>query len=332
MYVDKRLGDVQAVQTLSRLNRTHPLKEETFVLDFVNERQEILEAFKPYYEVAAIDETAQPSQLYELQHKLATEQVYYEHELEAFCKIFFKPKATHTPGDHAQLNSSLDPAVGRFKQLEPAKLEEYRALLVAFRNLYSFLAQIIPFQDTDLEKLYTFIRFLIAKLPKGTRERIELDDDVRLKYYRLQKISEGAIVLQPGERGTIGGPTAVGTGAAHEEKVELSRLIDIVNQRFGTEFTPADELFFNQIREEAAADSLLQQAAMANTLENFKFVFDKALEGLFIDRMEQNEEIFSRYMNDKNFQQLVANVLLRQVYSQIREQPQSASVTAANPR
>lgn len=332
MYVDKRLADVQAVQTLSRLNRIHPLKEDTFVLDFVNERQEILDAFKPYYEVAAIDEMAQPSQLYELQHKLAAEQVYYENEVEAFCKVFFKPKENQTPSDHAQLNASLDPAVRRFTDLDEVKQEEFKGLLVAFRNLYSFLAQIIPFQDTDLEKLYTFIRFLVAKLPKGLRDRLELDDEVRLKYYRLQKISEGSIVLEPGERGVVSGPTAVGTGARHDEKVELSRLIDIVNERFGTNFTPADKLFFNQIREEAVADSSLQQAALANTMDNFKFVFDKALEGLFIDRMEQNEEIFARYMNDKDFQKLVANVLLRQVYSQIHaENEQKASGATTSP-
>jgi type I restriction enzyme, R subunit len=318
MYVDKRLADVQAVQTLSRLNRIHPGKEDTFVLDFVNERDEIYAAFKPYYEVAGIDEMAEPSQLYALQAKLAQEQVYYEAEVEGFCKVFFKPKQNQTPGDHALLNSCLDPAVRRFSELDEAKQDEFKSLLVAFRNLYSFLAQIIPFQDTDLEKLYTFIRFLITKLPKGTRERLELDDEVKLKYYRLQKISEGSIVLEPGERGVVSGPTAVGTGIRHDETVELSRLIDIVNERFGTDFKPADELFFSQIREEATADSALQQAALANTMENFKFVFDKALEGLFIDRMEQNEDIFARYMNDKEFQQVVANVLLRQVYNQIR--------------
>jgi type I restriction enzyme, R subunit len=329
MYVDKRLGDVQAVQTLSRLNRIYPpMKEDTFVLDFVNEREDILEAFKPYYEVAAIDEMAEPSQLYDLQTKLAQEQVYYEAEVEGFCKVFFKPKPNQTPSDHALLNSFLDSAVTRFRDLDEAQQEDFKGLLVAFRNLYAFLAQIIPFQDTDLEKLYSYIRFVITKLPKGGRERLVLDDEVTLKYYRLQKISEGSIVLEPGERGTVSGPTAVGTGTRHDEQVELSRLIDIVNERFGTEFKPADELFFNQLREEAAADSALQQAALANTMENFKFVFDKALEGLFSDRMEQNEEIFARYMNDKDFQQVVTNVLLRQVYKQIHAEHEQQTASA----
>ena len=121
------------------------------------------------------------------------------------------------------------------------------------------------------------------------------------------------------EGGEVTGPTAVGTGRGEGPQVELSRLIDQINERFGTDFTPADELFFYQIREEAIADEELRQAAQANTIENFKFVFDKALEMLFIDRMEQNEDIFARFMNDKDFQELVAEKLLREVYENIKQ-------------
>lgn len=320
MYVDKRLDGVQAVQTLSRLNRTCQGKEDTFVLDFVNKADDILEAFKPYYEQTAVGEQAEPRQLYELQAKLEGEHVFHNTEVENFCRIFFKPKATQTPQDHAAMNSFIDPAVTRFNALDEEKQDEYRSLLGTFRNLYSFLSQVIPFQDTDLEKLYTFVRFLLSKLPRRqTGPRYEFDDEVSLKFYRLQKIHDGTIQLQPGEGGTVSGPTAVGTGTATDTEVELSKLIDLINDRFGTDFTQADELFFNQIREEAVADQSLRQAATANTMENFRFVFEKALEGLFIDRMEQNEELFAKYMNDPAFQKLVAGHLLHQVYRQIRE-------------
>lgn len=97
----------------------------------------------------------------------------------------------------------------------------------------------------------------------------------------------------------------------------LSRLIDIVNDHFGTNFTPADKLSFFQIREEAASDASLRQAALANPIETFKFVFDKALDNLIIDRMEQNEDIFARFMNDKEFQKIISSNLLQQVYAQI---------------
>lgn len=321
MYVDKRLSGIQAVQTLSRLNRTCSGKEDTFVLDFVNAPEDIYEAFQPYYERTAIGEEADPQQLYDLQTRLDERHVYHQSEVEAFCEVYYKPKANLTPGDHAALNAIIDPAVKRFEALDEEAREEFRGLLGTFRNLYAFLSQVIPYQDSDLEKLYTFIRFLLTKLPKRpSGPRYDFDDEVALKFYRLQKISEGPIKLNPGEGGTISGPTAVGTSASEDPHVELSTLIEIINDRFGTEFTPADELFFNQIREEALADEKLREAAQANSMENFKYVFDRALQGLFIDRMEQNEEIFAKFMNDHAFQKVVAETLLKQVYEQIREE------------
>jgi len=179
----------------------------------------------------------------------------------------------------------------------------------------------IPFQDSDLEKLYSYVRFLLTKLPPGDRGPVyRFDEEVALKYYRLQKLSEGSLLLEPGTTGAVGGPTAVGTGLPHGEKIELSKLIDIVNERFGTEFKPADQLFLDSIREDAVADTNLREAALANTQENFGYVFRKALEGLFIDRMEQNEEIAARFMNDSEFQEMVGKHLLKEVYGQIRAQ------------
>jgi len=321
MYVDKRLAGVQAVQTLSRLNRTHPAKEDTFVLDFVNDTQEILDAFQPYYEVTTVGEQAQPQQLYELQAKLNAQQVYYKSEVEEFSKVFYKPKEYQTLTDHAKMNACIDPAVTRFKQLNEDVREEFREWLTAYRNLYSFLSQVIPFQDSDLEKLYSYIRFLLTKLPKrDLGPAYNFDDEIRLKYYRLQKISEGSLNLQYGKCGEVSGPTEVGTGIVHGEKIELSQLIDILNERFGTDFKPADQLFFDSIREDAVADSKLRQTALANTMENFGYVFMKALEGLFIDRMEQNEDITAKYLNEKEFQEVVGQKLLKEVYQQIHEE------------
>lgn len=319
MYVDKRLAGIQAVQTLSRLNRIHPGKEDTFILDFHNETEEILEAFQPYYEQTTVGEQADHRQLYELQAKLDAFQVYHKAEVEEFCKVFYRPKRNQTTGDHARLYTCIDPAVGRFQQLDEEKQEEFRKSLIAYRNLYAFLSQVIPFHDSDLEKLYSYIRFLLTKLPRIDRGPVyNFDDDVALKYYRLQKISEGSVTLEKGKGGEVSGPLEVGTGIAREDQIELSKLIDILNERFGTEFKPADQLFLDSIREDAVANTSLRQVALANTEENFGYVFLKALEGLFIDRMEQNEEITAKFMNEKDFQETVGKHLLRKVYEQIR--------------
>jgi type I restriction enzyme, R subunit len=319
MYVDKRLDGIQAVQTLSRLNRTCPGKEDTFVLDFVNNADDIQNAFRPYYEQTIVGEQADSRQLYELQGKLEAMHVFYRQDVDGFCQVFFKPKAAQSPSDHAMMNSFLDPAVGRFRQLKEEDQDEFRGLLNTFRNLYGFLSQVIPFQDSDLEKLYSYARFLASKLPpRSSGVKYIFDDEVSLKFYRLQKISEGSIRLDQGDNVPVEGPTAVGTGKSKDTQIELSRLIDTINDRFGTDFTQADELFFHQIREEAVSDEGLRQAANANTIDNFRYVFVKALEGLFIDRMEQNEDLFAKYMNDADFKKLVSEHLLKQVYEQIR--------------
>ena len=318
MYVDKKLSGIQAVQTLSRLNRTTPGKADTFVLDFVNEPADIYTAFKPYYEVTPMGEDTDPQQLNTLAHTLANWKIYTREEVDEWCEIWFRNRLNPTGGEHKKLNAILDIAVERFKKLNDEDQDLFKGQLISFRNLYGFISQIIPYQDSDHEKLYTYARFLLTKLPyTGDRRKVRVDDEVELKYYRLQKISEGAIDLTVGEPEPLYGPTEVGTGQPDEE-VQLSTLVEKLNERFGTEFTPADQLFFDQVRETAVANELLRQAVMANTMENFKPVFNKQLENLFVERMTGNEEIFVKLMNDDAFREIAASHLMQAVYAQVR--------------
>jgi len=163
-------------------------------------------------------------------------------------------------------------------------------------------------------------RYLLIKLPRGTDGPLyNFDDEVALRYYRLQKISEGSLVMDKTGTYPVDGPTEVGTGAVHKEEIRLSRWIDILNERFGTEFRPGDQLFFDSICEDAMADDQLKQAALANTMENFGFVFYKSLENLFIDRMDQNEEITAKFMNEDGFRKAVSKHLLTTVYKSFHE-------------
>jgi len=322
MYVDKRLAGIQAVQTLSRLNRTHPLKEDTFVLDFVNEREEIREAFKAYYEGAEMGEEVDPARMYQIKGELDASGIYLSEEVDRFSEVYFKPKERQSPADHQAMNAALDPGVSRFVALErrdEAEAELLRGKLQAFRNLYGFLSQIIPYQDSDLERAYVFVRHLAAKLPRRRGgPAYQFDDEVRLEYYRLQKISEGSIDLTEGYARPLDGPAEVGTGLVREDSVPLSRLIDVVNARFGTDFNQADQLFFDQIVEAAMADDGLKVAATVNPADKFELVFKNLLETLFVERMDQNEEIFVRFMNDGAFQKVVTTWLASEAYKRLR--------------
>lgn len=315
MYVVKRLAGVQAVQTLSRLNRMAPGKARTFVLDFANEEDDIYKAFKPYYEVTPIGENADPQRLSELQHKLLEWAIFAPDDVNAFAEVWYRRKREHSATDHRLMNSVLDAVVQRFLDKEEAEQEEFRGQLTAYRNLYAFLSQIIPYQDSDLEKLYAFVRNLISKLPPpGDGQAFALDDEIALRFFRLQQMTEGSIDLSDGEADPLKGPTDVGTARSPDEEVALSSLIEKLNERFGTDFTEADQLFFDQIRVSAEQDEKIVEAARANNLANFSSYLERMLDELFIDRMEGNEEIFSRVMTDKQFRAAAHEHLASEIF------------------
>jgi type I restriction enzyme R subunit len=314
MYVDKRLDGVQAVQTLSRLNRIALGKNDTFVLDFENEPEDIYRAFKPYYEVTPFSEAADSQKLNDLAYQLLEWQIFDNNDIDRWCEIWFRDKIHLTGGEHQQLNNLFDPAKERYKALETLEQDRLRSQLMSFRNLYLFLSQIIPYQDSELEKLYAYSRALLKVLPRNADDPVvNIAGDVELKYYRLEKISEGAIDLKRGEAIPLQSFSDVGTRQS-DRPVQLSALIDTLNDRFGTDFTLADQLFFDQIRETAIANDQLRQAAKVNKREDFAPVLRRHLENLFIERMDGNEQIFMQVMNNEAFQDVVFAYLLGAIY------------------
>jgi len=320
MYVVKRLSGVQAVQTLSRLNRIAPGKSRTFVLDFINQEDDIYRAFKPYYETTPIGENADPHRLSELQHHLLEWAIFTAADVSAFAAIWYRPKRDHSARDHQAMHAVLDAVVRRFEDREDEDREQFRGQLTAYRNLYAFLSQIIPYQDSDLERLYAFVRNLLAKLPaRGDGQAFVLDDEVALRFFRLQQMTEGSIDLGEGAAYPLKGPTDLGTGGIKDEAVPLSSLIDRLNERFGTDFNEADQLFFDQIRASAEMNETISEAARANNFTNFAAYLDRTLDELFIARMEGNEEIFNRVMTDTAFRSAAREHLAREIFGSVRE-------------
>lgn len=184
MYVDKKLSGVKAVQTLSRLNRTYPGKENTFILDFANEEQDVIDAFQPYYEQTTLATTTNPNRLYDLKNRIDGYQLIWPSEVDAFAKVFFKRTDKISKQDHGRLNTLVDPACDRFNGLSEEQQDEFKNTLIAFIRLYAFLAQIMPFTDEALEKFYAFARLLQTKLPKRLQSEVfKLTDEVELEYY-----------------------------------------------------------------------------------------------------------------------------------------------------
>lgn len=319
MYVDKPLDNIKAVQTLSRLNRTCKGKNDTFILDFINEAEVIQAAFQPYFEVTGLEGMTDPNILYDLQRELDACQVYNEEEVNEVNKLEFSSKKKSTKAQQI-LNSVLDKAVERFKNnLEEEAKEEFKGASVKYIRTYSFILQIGPFADIELHKLYVYLNYLLNKLPKVGIEGVQLADDVALEYYRNEETFDGSISLvKEGEvelKPTLFGKTV----KKEEEKEKLSSIIDRLNERFGTEFTSTDKLSIDQIKADIFNDEDLAQKAKSNTMENFKFSYDKAFLDIVIKRMGQNEDFFMKILENGEFRDSIMQHLMEEVYNTFRQ-------------
>ncbi len=328
MFVDKKLSGIQAVQTLSRLNRCANGKSDTFVLDFVNKPEEIYKAFKPFYEVTELGDIPSSEKLDELAGTLDQWKIYFHNELQQFAEIWFNAKQQPTGTEHKQLNSILDKAVARFlaiggdiqqgfEDLSELKTEQqnlFKSQLKSYLSLYQFVSQIMDYSDDLHEQRYIYLQALQSKLPyDADRNKVDLSKDVVLHYYKLQKRSEGKILLGEGDADPLKGATDVGTGRA-DATDELSNMVQEINGVYGTQFTIADQLFFEQIIEDALANDEIIGAAQNNTLESFTAYFADKLLDLLFKRMQGNEDISNQVMSDDSLRNRVVKRLAKQIY------------------
>jgi type I restriction enzyme R subunit len=275
MYVDKKLGGVNAVQTLSRLNRVHPEKRGTIVLDFANEAEEIRLAFEPYYETALLSEATDPNLLYDIQGRLLTFPVYTEADVQAFAKVYFDKNTTQD-----QLYTALAPTVERYRELTKDEQHDFRGQLTDYVRLYAFLAQVLSFADADLEKLYVFARHLRRLLPHDWDSLPrEVQSNIDMESYRIQQTSSGRIALER-KAGIL---ESIQTKDHHtptpEDLEPLSRIIAELNERFGLNLGPEHRLTLDQMMAKLDADRALDAAARVNTRENVCLTFDQKSSG-----------------------------------------------------
>ena len=323
MYVDKKLSGIKAVQTLSRLNRTCGGKDDTFILDFVNKAEDIQKAFKPYYQSTIVEEVTEPNLLYDIETMLDASGVYLKEELDRFIHIYFKPKDKRTSKDRAILNHLIDIAVERFKKLDEQHKEDFSSQATKYIRLYSFILQITPFEDVELHKLYVYLTYLLKKLPRGKGSTVHLSDEIALEYYTNKKTFEGSISLTSDDENVPITPVKFAGAETKEDDEEyLSSIIQRLNKRFGTDFTKADQLSVEQIKEDFAADEDLVQKAKTNTIDDFRFAFEKVFINKVIDRMDQNQTFFTRVLDDEQFKNALMEYMLTETYEKLNGRAQ----------
>jgi type I restriction enzyme R subunit len=331
MYVNKTLTGISAVQTLSRLNRTAERKSQAdlAVLDFVNEAEDIQEAFRPYFEEATTL-PSDPNLLYTAQSRVMSAPVISEQDMDEFAAAYFEAKERAAGSQakweklHAELYRLLSPAVTRFTKLmqseeedEVETAEEFRANLNDYVRKYGFLAQIVPYQDADLERLHLYGRYLLNRLPRNADGGVDIGE-VDLSHLRVAKTGEHDVSLNPEGSAELKG-FGDGTGGAKDaEKSLLSELIDKFNAKFGTEFTEADVLpAFNATKE----DPKVRAAAVVNDEDNFAVVFDKKFNEYMMDHVSTIDTLGKRYFGaDRSFKSNLDRSARRAAWRMIRSE------------
>lgn len=312
MYVDKKLSGIAAVQTLSRLNRIHPDKEDTFVLDFVNEAEDIQEAFRPYFEETTSVPT-DPNILYNLQQRILSAGILHREEVRlAVAGIL----SATTKGSSA-LKANTDTAVARWDSLDDESKVDFKSVCRNYVAAYSFLAQIVPFKDAELEELYYYVKMLERRLLINTGGSVDIDDSVVLTHLRTQIEAQNVdLSLLHGSEDPMDPAVVESTSGNKEDDTELlSRLIADLNERFGLNLTDADRIWFEQQQQHYANDPDLKAVAEANDYDNFELYFEPLVAGGLIERHEANEDLFKAFFNQPDFQRMMTRALSMSLYN-----------------
>ena len=335
LYVDKRLAGIQAVQTLSRLNRAHPGKDTTYVLDFVNDPAEVLAAFKAYYETAELEAATDPNLVYNLRAKLDAAGFYDDNEVERVAAAELNPHATQ-----GELLKAVEPVVDRLmrryrlaqealrlareEQAERAAQEAQEELnaLLLFRNdlgayvrLYTFLSQIFDYGNTAVEKRALFYRRLLPLLEFG-RERAGIDlSQVVLTHHQLRNLGRAPMPLGQGASPKLAPITGAGSGAVQEkQKAYLGELISRLNELFGAETTEQDQLVYvnHVLMGKLLESKTLQQQAASTTKEQFANSpdFGNALTGAIIEALDAHNDMSTKALYSPAVRQGLKDILL----------------------
>jgi type I restriction enzyme R subunit len=316
MYVDKTLSSVKAVQTLSRLNRAHPKKHDTFVLDFRNDVDAIQAAFEPYYRTTILSQETDPNKLHDLKNDLDAAQVYSQAQVDELVERYLKG------ADRSQLDPILDACVATYKEtLDEDGQVKFKGKAKAFVRTYGFLSAILPYTNAEWEKLSIFLNFLVDKLPapkeedlsRGILEAIDMDS------YRVEKKAVQRIQLPDQDVEIDPVPTDSAGGRRETELDRLSSILQSFNDLFGNiEWTDNDRIrrrITEEIPKKVAEDRAYQNAMQNSDKENARVEGEKAVQRVMNDMMTDETDLFAKFQDDAGFRKSLIDFVFRATYS-----------------
>jgi type I restriction enzyme R subunit len=316
MIVDKKLKNVKAVQTLSRLNRTCPGKVDTFVLDFANKKEDILEAFQPFYQETSLEQEVNVDLIYQTERELLDYAIYNENDVIAFIEVWNKPGRQDATA-MGKMTSVLKPVADRYNLKNPEERYQFRRLCRSLIRWYSYLTQVVRMFDKDMHKEYLFLSYLIGLLPAEKEEPVDLDGKLQLEYYKLQKTFEGAIQLenkdgqyeQAKQKGAQG----------RQEKSTLDEILEKINEKYKGEFTDGDKVILGVLHDKLMEDNKLANSAQTSDPRIFtESIFPTAFGNAAMESYMESQDSYSALFEDKTKYNAIMNALAGVIYREMR--------------
>lgn len=317
MIVDKKLKGVKAVQTLSRLNRTCAGKNDTFILDFVNKKEDILEAFQPFYQETTLSQEVNVDLIYQTQKELRGFAIYSDTDVEAFAKEYFNTGKQDARA-MGRMTSILKPVADRYNKKSTEERYQFRRQVRNLIKWYGYISQILRMFDKDLHKEYVFCSYLLNLLPPEAVSMIDLEGKLKLEYYKLQKTFEGSIELQ--ETKGIYEPAKHKGAMGGDSKEPLDEIIEKINEKFKGAFTDGDRVLLNALHTKLMADKKLTKMARSSDPQIFaESIFPKAFGDAAQDSYMESQDTYTSLFEDQNKYNAIMSALADVVYREMRK-------------
>lgn len=317
MIVDKKLKNVKAVQTLSRLNRTCPGKTDTFVLDFANRKEDILEAFQPFYQETSLEQEVNADLIYQTECELLDYAIYNQNDVVAFIEVWNKP-GKQDDRAMGRMTSVLKPVADRYNLKNPEERYQFRRLVRSLIRWYSYITQVARMFDKDMHKEYLFLSYLIGLLPGETEDPVDLDGKLKLEYYKLQKTFEGEIRLENVDGQYV--PATSKSAQGNRQKSTLDEILEKINEKYKGEFNDSDRVMLGALHDKLIADKKLESSARTSDPRIFvESIFPAAFGTAAMESFMESQESYSALFEDQSKYNAVMSALAGVIYREMRQ-------------
>lgn len=310
------MKNVKAVQTLSRLNRTCAGKVDTFVLDFANKKEDILDAFQPFYQETSLEQEVNVDLIYQTERELLDYAIYNENDIVSFIEVWNKPGRQDATA-MGKMTSILKPVADRYNLKNPEERYQFRRQCRSLVRWYSYLTQVVRMFDKDMHKEYLFLSYLLDLLPTEQEDPVDLDGKLKLEYYKLQKTFEGAIQLENLDGQYV--PAKNKGVQGKKEKSTLDEILDKINEKYKGDFTDGDKVMLGALHDKLMNDEKLASSARTTDPRIFvESIFPSAFGNAAMDSYMESQDSYQSLFEDKSKYNAIMDALAGVIYREMR--------------